>query len=153
MVCGIDCFHDASKRGGSVAGFVASLNQTFTRWFSRVCFQGPNQELVDGLKTCFISALKCYYEVSIQLIWTCAVFNTFTAIVNLSLPVCYPKTKRFQPSGLLNLKSTVPGHFTTLWERRSTGTLSGWLVREAAEYHYSARAESVNPLPVQFNTL
>lgn len=66
MVCGIDTFHDVSRRGGSVAGFVASLNQTFTRWFSRVCFQGPGQELVDGLKTCFIAALKYYYDVSIQ---------------------------------------------------------------------------------------
>jgi Piwi domain. len=75
MVCGIDSFHDTTRAGGSVAGFVASLNQTFTRWFSRVCFQGPNQELVDGLKTCFISALKCYYDVSIQLICMCTVFN------------------------------------------------------------------------------
>ena len=75
MVCGIDSYHDATKKGGSVAGFVASLNQTFTRWFSKVCFQGPGQELVDGLKTCFMSALKCYYDVSIQLIWTYVVFN------------------------------------------------------------------------------
>ena len=75
MVCGIDSYHDATKKGGSVAGFVASLNQTFTRWFSKVCFQGPGQELVDGLKTCFMSALKCYYDVSIQLIWMCVVLN------------------------------------------------------------------------------
>jgi hypothetical protein len=66
MVCGIDAFHDTGRRGGSVAGFVASLNQTFTRWFSRACFQGAGQELVDGLKTCFISALKYYYDVSMQ---------------------------------------------------------------------------------------
>ncbi|XP_069699949.1 piwi-like protein Ago3 isoform X2 [Periplaneta americana] len=64
MVCGIDSYHDASKRGGSVAGFVASLNPTLTRWFSKVCFQGPGQELVDGLKTCLISSLKYYYEVN-----------------------------------------------------------------------------------------
>ena len=68
MVCGIDSFHDAIRKGGSVAGFVASLNQTFTRWFSKVCFQGPQQELVDGLKACFISSLKCYYDVSIELV-------------------------------------------------------------------------------------
>lgn len=64
MVCGIDSYHDSSKRGASVAGFVASLNQTLTRWFSRVCFQGPGQELVDGLKTCLISSLKFYYDVN-----------------------------------------------------------------------------------------
>ena len=38
------------------------------RCFNKVCFQGPAQELVDGLKTCLISTLKCYYDVSIQLI-------------------------------------------------------------------------------------
>jgi hypothetical protein len=63
MVCGIDSYHDAGKRGGSVAGFVSSLNQTLTRWYSKVCFQGPGQELVDGLKACLISALKYYYDV------------------------------------------------------------------------------------------
>jgi hypothetical protein len=54
----------------------------------------------------------------------------------------------------------VPGHFTTLWKLQSTSTPSGqlsWrerprstitpsgqLAREAAEYYYSAWAESVN---------
>jgi aubergine-like protein len=66
MVCGIDSYHDTSKRGASVAGFVASLNQALTRWFSRVCFQGPGQELVDGLKTCLISSLKFYYDVRLR---------------------------------------------------------------------------------------
>jgi len=75
MVCGIDSFHDKTKKGASVGGFVASLNHTFTRWFSRVCFQGPGQEIIDGLKICFISALKCYYDVSIELTWIRVVFN------------------------------------------------------------------------------
>lgn len=63
MVCGIDSYHDATKRHGSVAAFVASINKSLTRWYSKVCFQGPQQELVDGLRTCFISSLKKYYEV------------------------------------------------------------------------------------------
>jgi hypothetical protein len=37
----------------------------------------------------------------------------------------------------------MPGHFT-LWESRSTSTPSGQLARQAAEYSYSAWAESVN---------
>jgi hypothetical protein len=37
----------------------------------------------------------------------------------------------------------MPGHFTTLWKSQSTSTLSGQLAREAVEYYYSARAESV----------
>jgi ATP-dependent protease HslVU (ClpYQ) peptidase subunit len=61
---------------------VASLNPTYTRWFSRVCFQGPKQELVDGLKACFISALKCYHDVSIELVWMCVVLN-FSVFVSV----------------------------------------------------------------------
>jgi hypothetical protein len=50
----------------------------------------------------------------------------------------------FSPAALSTLKSTVPGHFTTLWKSRSTSTPSGQLAQEAAEYYYSARPESVN---------
>jgi hypothetical protein len=78
MVCGVDCYHDASKRGGSVAGFVSSLNQTLTRWYSKVCFQGAGQELIDGLKICLISALKYYYDVCLMCIYK---FNIFICSV------------------------------------------------------------------------
>ena len=63
MVCGIDSYHEAKKRSSSVAAFVASTNQSLTKWYSKACFQGPGQELVDGLKTCFIAALNVYYKV------------------------------------------------------------------------------------------
>lgn len=64
MVCGMDVYHDPTRRGSSVTGFVASLNQPLTRWYSKVTFQTPGQELVDGLKSCLISALKKYYDVN-----------------------------------------------------------------------------------------
>ena len=63
MVVGIDVFHDAAKGKRSIAGFVASTNPECTRWYSRVCFQMPGQELIDGLKLCLISALRKYHEV------------------------------------------------------------------------------------------
>lgn len=63
MVVGIDVYHDASRGGRSVGGFVASTNRSLTRWYSRVCFQTPGQELVDGLKLCLTSALKKFHEV------------------------------------------------------------------------------------------
>ena len=63
MIVGIDVYHDASKGSRSIGGFVASTNKTFTRWYSRVCFQIPGQELIDGLKVCFTAALKKYHEV------------------------------------------------------------------------------------------
>jgi hypothetical protein len=50
----------------------------------------------------------------------------------------------FGPGGIWTLKSTMPGHFTTLWKSRSTSTPSGRLAWEAAEYMYSAGTESVN---------
>lgn len=64
MVVGIDVYHDSPKNKRSIGAFVASTNHTFTRWFSRVCFQQPNQELIDGLKVCLISALTKYHELN-----------------------------------------------------------------------------------------
>lgn len=64
MVIGIDVYHDSSKGHRSIGAFVASTNHTFTRWFSRVCFQQPQQELIDGLKVCLISALTKYHELN-----------------------------------------------------------------------------------------
>lgn len=62
MIVGIDVYHDSSKGSRSIGGFVASTNKTFTRWYSRCCFQTPGQELIDGLKVCFTSALKKYHD-------------------------------------------------------------------------------------------
>eukprot|EP00795_Rhopilema_esculentum_P012740 gene12740-3467_t len=64
MVVGIDVYHDGGKGGRSIGGFVASTNKTFTRWYSRVCFQQPGQELIDGLKVCFTASLRKYHEVN-----------------------------------------------------------------------------------------
>jgi len=63
MIVGIDVYHDVSKGSRSIGGFVASTNKMFTRWYSRCCFQLPGQELIDGLKVCFTSALKKFHDV------------------------------------------------------------------------------------------
>nr|XP_009512092.1 PREDICTED: piwi-like protein 1 isoform X2 [Phalacrocorax carbo] len=62
MVVGIDCYHDTLSGKQSIAGFVASLNQTMTRWFSRCAVQGRGQELVDGLKACLQTALRDWFK-------------------------------------------------------------------------------------------
>ena len=67
MVVGIDVYHDAGNVSRSIGGFVASTNRHFTRWYSRVCFQNPGQELIDGLKVNFTAALRKYHEVSSQI--------------------------------------------------------------------------------------
>ncbi|XP_010187806.1 PREDICTED: piwi-like protein 1 [Mesitornis unicolor] len=62
MIVGIDCYHDTLSGKQSIAGFVASLNQPITRWFSRCALQGRGQELADGLKACLQSALREWYK-------------------------------------------------------------------------------------------
>lgn len=64
MVVGIDCYHDSAKKGRSIGGFIASMNQTLTRYYSRAVFQHSMQELMDGLKMCMAAALKKYHEIN-----------------------------------------------------------------------------------------
>ncbi|XP_067557331.1 piwi-like protein 1 isoform X2 [Pseudorca crassidens] len=60
MIVGIDCYHDTAAGRRSIAGFVASINEGMTRWFSRCVFQDRGQELVDGLKVCLQAALRAW---------------------------------------------------------------------------------------------
>ncbi|XP_078291444.1 piwi-like protein 1 [Panthera onca] len=62
MFVGIDCFHDIVNRRKSIAGFVSSVNQELTQWFSQCVFQEAGQELVNGLKACLEAALKLWYK-------------------------------------------------------------------------------------------
>ncbi|CAB1319925.1 unnamed protein product [Coregonus sp. 'balchen'] len=63
MVIGVDVHHDTSKKNRSVMGFVASLNSLLTRWYSRVTFQMPNEEIINGFRVCLLAALQKYYEI------------------------------------------------------------------------------------------
>ncbi|XP_021267988.1 piwi-like protein 1 isoform X2 [Numida meleagris] len=62
MIVGIDCYHDSLCGKQSIAGFVASLNEIMTRWFSRCVVQSRGQELVDGLKACLQTALREWFK-------------------------------------------------------------------------------------------
>uniref|UniRef100_A0AAR2KTU3 Piwi-like protein 2 n=1 Tax=Pygocentrus nattereri TaxID=42514 RepID=A0AAR2KTU3_PYGNA len=64
MVIGVDVHHDTSKKSRSVMGFVASLNSLLTRWYSRVTFQMPHEEIINGFRVCLLAALQKYYEVN-----------------------------------------------------------------------------------------
>lgn len=75
MVVGIDTYHDNAKGRQSIGGFVASMNQNCTRWYSRVCFQRPGQELAHGLHICLTNALKKYHSVSIVSVVNVRVMN------------------------------------------------------------------------------
>ena len=62
MIVGIDVYHKTEKKYKSIAGFVSSLNNDQTRWYSKCCFQMVGQELADKLKIAFAQSLKKYQE-------------------------------------------------------------------------------------------
>uniref|UniRef100_A0A4W5M0Q7 Piwi-like RNA-mediated gene silencing 2 n=1 Tax=Hucho hucho TaxID=62062 RepID=A0A4W5M0Q7_9TELE len=53
-----------SKKNRSAMGFVASLNSMLTRWYTRVTFQMPNEEVINGFRMCLLAALQKYYVVA-----------------------------------------------------------------------------------------
>ena len=63
MVCGVDVYHDPTRRGQSVVGFVASVNPGMTRWYSRAKYQITETELSQNLRICLVECLHKYYEV------------------------------------------------------------------------------------------
>ena len=52
MVVGIDTYRDSQTRSAQMVGFVASINPTCTRYYSRVIEQRSYQDLISGLKSC-----------------------------------------------------------------------------------------------------
>ncbi|KAH6931918.1 hypothetical protein HPB50_001470 [Hyalomma asiaticum] len=62
MCIGYDTYHDCRQKGLSAGGFVASLNKTLTRWYSRVGFHQTHQELGSALKTHLALSMKQYQE-------------------------------------------------------------------------------------------
>ncbi|KAM9252529.1 piwi-like protein 2 [Cariama cristata] len=64
MVIGMDIYHSRSKGMRSVIGFVASMNHILTKWYSRVVFQMPHQEIADSLRLCLADALEHFHEMN-----------------------------------------------------------------------------------------
>lgn len=60
MICGVDTYHDPAHKADSVAALVASLNSTFTEWFSQPVLQRKKEELSNGLCAALIAALQVY---------------------------------------------------------------------------------------------
>lgn len=60
MICGIDVYHSKAAGGKAVCGFISSLNDSMTRWYSTCCFHNNDKELGDHLKVLFIKALNEY---------------------------------------------------------------------------------------------
>lgn len=64
MIIGYDTYHDSGTRGRSAGAFVASMNRTFTRWYSRVTFHKTHQELGNTLAKNVQDAISRYSQVN-----------------------------------------------------------------------------------------
>nr|AJW77406.1 piwi-like protein 2 [Alitta virens] len=62
MVCGVDVCHGPVGSRSSQLGFVASLNQRCTRWFSTTQRHHEGQELANTLRMCLTTALHKYHR-------------------------------------------------------------------------------------------
>lgn len=63
MFIGIDVNHDVRKVLPSAVALIASLNNSCTKFFSRVHVQRIHQEITDNMQPLFSEALECYAEV------------------------------------------------------------------------------------------
>ncbi|CAO2591508.1 Piwi-like protein 2 [Lemmus lemmus] len=131
MVIGMDVYHDPSRGMRSVVGFVASINLTLTKWYSRVVFQMPHQEIVDSLKLCLVGSLKKYYEVNHCLPEKIVVYRDgvsdgqLKTVANYEIPQlqkCFEAFENYHPKMVVfvvqkkistNLYLAAPDHFVT----------------------------------------
>ena len=64
MVIGYDTWHDASQKGRSVGGVVATINPLLSRYVSYTTFHNNNEECIDKIAICVQKALKEYEKVN-----------------------------------------------------------------------------------------
>nr|AZG02837.1 RNA-binding protein PiwiB [Platynereis dumerilii] len=62
MVCGIDVCHGPAGSRSSQLGFVASLNNGCTQWYSTTQKHHEGQEMADTLRICLTKALHQYHK-------------------------------------------------------------------------------------------
>ena len=79
MVVGIDVYHDSTRKAGSIAGVVCSMNDACTKYFSLSVEQKQGQEIMDALRIAFIEGLIKYWEVRL-------VFYFIFLLLTLKLP-------------------------------------------------------------------
>ncbi|KAF7242145.1 Piwi-like protein 2 [Varanus komodoensis] len=131
MVIGMDVYHDPSRGRRSVVGFVASINHTLTKWYSRVVFQMPHQEIVDSLKVCLVGSLQKFHEVNHCLPEKIVVYRDGVSDGQLKivgsyeipqLEKCFEAFENYEPKMVVfvvqkkisaNIYSAATGNFTT----------------------------------------
>lgn len=71
MIIGIDVYHEKGKQLSSVVGLVASMDKTFTQWYSVAGMQkSTHQELMKSIQDSFHRVVNQYKSVGF-------IFNIF----------------------------------------------------------------------------
>nr|XP_057926139.1 piwi-like protein 2 [Doryrhamphus excisus]XP_057926140.1 piwi-like protein 2 [Doryrhamphus excisus] len=125
MVVGVDVHHDTSKAHQSVMGFVASMNSALTRWYSRVTFQRPSEELINGFTVCLLAALHKYHEMNHNLPERIVVYRDGVSDGQLKM------VEQYEIPQLIKCFETFPSYepklvFIVVQKRIST-TLYSWV--------------------------
>ena len=103
MIVGIDTYHDSAQRNRSVVCMVASLNRTFSRWYTRWNFQSTHEELGSGLQVAMNQCVKKFAEVNGSLPTRIIVFRDGVGDGQLNMVTEYelPQIKKgFEPFGI-----------------------------------------------------
>lgn len=66
MIIGVDTFHSADKQSSSVAAFIASMNNGYTKWYSRAVIQNKKEEIMNGLAQSLLFSLKEYKKARVE---------------------------------------------------------------------------------------
>lgn len=64
MIVGIDVYHDTIDRKKSCVGFVASMNEFTSSWWSQTFFQSSLEEIGQKINVCMTSALRRFHALN-----------------------------------------------------------------------------------------
>ena len=93
-------FESKEERGIKEGGFVASLNQNFTSYYSTAVFHIRNEEITTCMEACFVNGLRAYQVTCTFLQFISIVYNTFNTVRNVI--------------------ATLPCHLSTLLDKIKT---------------------------------
>ncbi|XP_009996166.1 PREDICTED: LOW QUALITY PROTEIN: piwi-like protein 2 [Chaetura pelagica] len=138
MVIGMDVYHGPSRGVRSVIGFVASMNHVLTKWYSRVVFQLPHQEIADSLRLCLIDALQHFHQVNHYLPRKIVVYRDgvsdgqLDTVLKYEIPQmqkCFDTFENYQPSlVVMVVQKQISTNFYTLSPEQFTSPPPGTVV-------------------------
>lgn len=95
MIVGIDVYHENKKHLSSVVGVVASMDKTFTEWYSVAGFQkSTHQEILKSIQNSFHKVLSQFQAVGL-------IFNIFKLNIMSNIFNNFSRKMDYYPKRLL----------------------------------------------------